>query len=194
MLKDELLHAAANLGNDWALTDHVISGLERLTCRLYGTSRVNDVNECRYVKLTSVCCPDNLNTVNPTKKFDTAFIPPPKTAFLEHCKRVNFEVGKWKRSHIQFPLIPSPFADNGWTQDSEKVLHPVWYQGDMLPQSIINELPTAVEYDESADGDDDEDIAVDDTDYSDYSDFIAELFNEEKEEEEFEGFPSDDDE
>ena len=191
-LKDELiLKAAAKLGDDWTLTDEIKTGLERLTCRLYGNQRVNDVNECRYLKMTSVCCPDDLNVINPTKKFDTAFIPPPKTSLYEHCKRVNYEVGKWKRSHIKFPVIPSPFADNGWCQDSDNILQPVWYQGNMLPQSIINELPDGKE-DDDEDEDVDEDIACDDMDYTDYSDFIAELFNEEEEEVEFEGFPSED--
>lgn len=196
MLKDSIiLKASAKLGIEWTLTDEVIIGMERLTCRLYGASKVNDVNECRYVKLTSVCCPDNLNMINPTKKFDTAFIPPPKVSFLEHCKRVNFEVGKWKRSHEQFPIIPSPFDDNGWSQDLNGFLQPTWYKGDMLPQSIINELPTESENNESEEKDEDveEDVEADDTDYTDYSDFIAELFNEDDDEEEFDGFSSDDD-
>ena len=112
MLKDEkILKAAAALGNDWTLSDDIISGLQRLTCRLYGMPRVNDVNECRYIKLTSVCCPDDLNVIHPTKKFDTAFIPPAYVSFIEHTKRVNFEVVKWKRSHMRFPLIQSPSAD-----------------------------------------------------------------------------------
>ena len=191
MLKDDIiLKAAAKLGDDWKLTDDVVIGMERLTCRLYGTTRVNDVNECRYNKLTSACCPDDLNTIHPSKKFETALIPPPKTSLLEHCKRVNFEVGKWKRSHIQYPFIPSPFADNGWRQEENGILQPVWYQGDMLPQSIINELSSDTEIDDTEEDEEaEEDITVDNVDYSD---FIAELFNE-SDDEEFEGFPSDND-
>lgn len=111
-------------------------------------SQVNDVNECRYVKLTSACFPNNLNIIHPTKKFDTAFIPPSKTSFLEHLKRENFENGKRKRSHIQFPHIPSPFDDNGWGKDDNNILHLVWYKGDELPDA---------ENEDALDGDEDED-------------------------------------
>ena len=187
MIKDEVfLNAAAALGDEWTLAEEVISGMERLTCRLYGSQRVNDVNECRYNKLISVCCPDDLNIINPTKKFDTAFIPPAKTSLIEHCKRVNFEVGKWKRSHVKFPIIPSPFNDNGWWKDENDVLQPVWYQGDMLPQTIVNELPeTETDESEEVEEEEEQENAIDE---EDFSEFIAELFNESDDEEEFEGF------
>ena len=76
-------------------------------------------------------------------------------------------IGTRRRLHIKFPVIPSPFDDNRWCQDSK-------------------------EADDDEDEDVDEDIAFDDMDYTDHSDFIAELFNEEEDEEEFEGFQRDD--
>ena len=69
MLKDDIiLKAAAALGNEWTVSEENITGMERLACRLYGSQRINDVNECRYIKLTSACCPDDLNIINATKK------------------------------------------------------------------------------------------------------------------------------
>ena len=185
MLKDDqALKAAAALGNDWTLSEDVIDGLQRLTCQLYGMRRIDNVNTCRYMKLTSVCCPDDLNAIHPTKKFDTAFIPPAYVSFVEHCKRANFEAAKWKRSHIQFPLIQRPYADNGWHLDENHILHPVWFTGSMLPQTVINELSSeTIEEADAAEEEDDE--TVDDVDYSD---FVAEMFTETDDEEEFEGF------
>lgn len=191
LLKDTIiLNALSKLGDTWALSDDVISGLERLVCRLYGSQKINDVNECRYLKLTSACCSDDLNVVHPTKKFDTALIPPCKSSLIEHCKRAHYQVAQWKRSHIQFPLIPGPLTDNGWCLDSHGHLVPVWYTGQMLPQSIINELPA----DKDDEEDEDEDVDKDEEDVEDidYSEFIADMFNEDEEEEEFEGFSEED--
>ena len=196
MLKDDLiLKAAAALGNEWVLSDEIIAGLERLTCRLYGTPRVNEVDECRYNKLVSVCCAEDLNVVHPTKKFDTAFIPPAKVSLIEHCKRVNFEVGKCKRSHEQFPFIPSPFDNNGWGTDENNAIRPIWFQGNMLPQNIINELPSEPDTNDNDDEQDEDEGEEEETvNEDDFSDFIAELFNESDEEDEFEGFSDLDDE
>ena len=94
--------------------------------------KINTVNECRYTKLMSICT-DDLNAIRAKKKFDTALIPPSYVAFVEHVKRVNFEVGKWKKSHEQFPSIPSPCDDNGWIIDENHVIRPLCYKGDMLP-------------------------------------------------------------
>ena len=193
LLKDkDMLQAFAALGNQWSVPDD-ISQLEKLTCKLYGTPHANTVNECRYIKLISACCPDNLNIVNPTKKIDTAFIPPAYESFVQHVKRVNYQVGIWKQSHLQFPVIPSPTMDNGWYTDENGILRPIWFTGDMLPQTVVNELST-----DSTDGDDqEEDVDVDEVifeieDDFDYSQFINELFEDSADKEEFEGFDLDD--
>ena len=184
ILKDEqILDALASVGNDWRVSQDILNELQRLTCKLYGMSKIECVNTCRYIKLTSLCCPDDLNAVHPTKKFDTAFIPPAYVSFVEHCKRANFETAKWRRSHLQFPQIPSPCDDHGWHLDSSNILHPVWFTGNMLPQTVINEL--------SSESIDDEEYAEeenDDFEEADYSDFVAEMFTETDDEEEFEGF------
>ena len=170
------------------MPDDVFSGLERLTCRLYGKQRIDDVDECRYLKLTE-CCSDDLNVIKPSKKFDTALIPPCKSSLKEHIKRANYQVYQWKRSHKQFPLIPSPTSDNGWCLDSQGHLVPVWYQGEMLPQSVINELPeNDIEENENDDVENAEDGEGEEE--VDYSDFLSEMFNEDDDddEEDFEGF------
>ena len=94
---------------------------------------------------------------------------------------------------MQFPAIQSPTADNGWFIDETNVLRPVWYKGSMLPQTIINELPTdsgITDDIDNAEEEEEDEITVDDFDYSE---FIAELFNESDDEEEFLGFTSDND-
>ena len=188
------MNAARDLGESWTVSEEVLSGLERLTCRLYGMPRADSVNECRYIKLTSTCCSDNLNIIRPTKKLDTAFIPPAFVAFVEHVERANYQVGIWKRSHIKFPTIPEPTDDQGWCENGV----PKWYEGDMLPQRIINELPTVTDDQgnddatvEDEEENEDDNMDIDDEFEVDYSEFIGELFNDSNDEEEFEGFDED---
>lgn len=192
MLKNkDILDAAARLGNEWSISKDTLSTLQQLTCSLYGMPQIDSVNECRYNKLTALCCTDNLNVIQPSKKFDTAFIPPAYVSFVEHVKRVNYQVGIWKRSHQNFPVIPIPTEDQGWITNDNGVLQPKWFSRDMLPQTIINELSsddnqTNTEDDEVIDEADKEDIDIE----QDYSMFISELFNE-SDDEEFEGFDDD---
>ena len=75
MLKDKLIiNACSALGDSWILSNNILEGLERLTCRMYGMTKINTVNECRYTKLMSICT-DDLNAIHAKKKFDTALIP-----------------------------------------------------------------------------------------------------------------------
>ena len=78
--------------------------------------------------------------------------------------------------------------DNGWRLDENNLLHPVWYLGEMLPQTIINELPETETDDDDAEEEEETDTSIDN---EDYSDFIAGIFNESEDEEEFEGFADD---
>ena len=137
------MDAVGTLGDQWSVSETTLSSLQKLTCSLYGMPKVSDVNECRYNKLTALCCTDNLNIVKPTKQFDTAFIPHAYVSFVEHVKRVNYQVGIWKRSHENFPCIPKPTDNQGWIVHAgmNSILLPNWFDGDMLPQTIINGLP-----------------------------------------------------
>ena len=136
-----------------------------------------------------------MNIVKPTKQFDTAFIPPAYVSFVKHIKRVNYQVGIWKRSHENFPCIPNPTDDQGWivhATSENSILLPNWFDGDMLPQTIINGLPCD-DHDNTEDGANVDEHEIDDVEFDgDYSQFINELFNESEDEEEFEGFNDND--
>jgi hypothetical protein len=87
MLKNkDIVDAAARLGNEWSISKDTLSTLQQLTCSLYGMPQIDSVNECRYNKLTALCCTDNLNVIQPSKTFDIEFIPPVCVSFVEHIK------------------------------------------------------------------------------------------------------------
>ena len=50
-----------------------------------------------------------------------ACLRPPRVCLREHIKRVNFQVGIWKRVHNQNPDIPSPMNDNGWVMVGQNI-------------------------------------------------------------------------
>ena len=119
------------------------------------------------------------------------WIPPAYVSFIEHVRRANYQVGIWKRGSINYPTIPTPVENQGWIANGEGMLEPKWFEGEMLPQKIVNELPT-----HEPNSNDNEDIYVDDIEDScesdiDYSSFINEVFNESDDEEEFVGFGDD---
>ena len=63
MLKDDLiLNACSAIGDSWVLSNNILEVLERLTCRMYGMTKINTVNECRYTKLMAISS-DDLNAI-----------------------------------------------------------------------------------------------------------------------------------
>ena len=63
MLKDDLiLNACSAIGDSWVLSNNILEGLERLICRMYGMTKINTVNECRYTKLMAISS-DDLNAI-----------------------------------------------------------------------------------------------------------------------------------
>jgi hypothetical protein len=56
-----------------------------------------------------------------------------------HLKRVNYQVGIWKRAHIAKPVYPEPTHDNGW-QCVDGMIEPIWVSGDFIPQQLADVL------------------------------------------------------
>ena len=52
-------------------------------------------------------------------------------------KRVNYQVGIWKRSHISQPDIPEPFNHHGWTKEDGQIV-PDLFEG----QNLVHHIPT----------------------------------------------------
>ena len=75
--------------------------------------------------------------------------------------RVNYRICQWKRSHLPSPHIPPPCRENGWCQ-GERLLEPLWSDGPVLPESLLDVVqtvtpPTANNDDSNVDSDDDYD-------------------------------------
>ena len=93
-------------------------------------------------------------------------------------KRVNYQVGIWKRSHISQPDIPEPFNHHGWTKEDGQIV-PDWFEGqNLVPPILTDTLVETVETNSQQDTHDETDDYVytfddeeeDDTDGSDTED------------------------
>ena len=66
-------------------------------------------------------------------------LPPCRNCLREHIKRVNYQLGIWKRAHIAKPVYPEPTHDNGW-QCVDGRIEPKWVSGDFIPQQLADVL------------------------------------------------------
>ena len=110
--------------------------LEEFTCFMYGKKNECDVNKVRADKLKEKCGIDKLD---PNKDFHFASLPPCKMALEQHGRRVNYQVGIWRRAHLNAPIIPKPTEGHGW-HIVDGNLEPLWVDGPILPPSLVDLL------------------------------------------------------
>lgn len=158
----------AQLGEKWQVSDELFAGLEDFTCRMYKkTGRISDIDELRYVLLMSKCG-GNKGELRMKRKVDLASLPPPKKCLEEHVKRVNYQVGIWKRAHVPSPEIPDPTDDHGWRKSgAQSGLEPQWCIGDVIPPKMADILEKQQEQGSDDDDDDDDNSDVDSENDSD---------------------------
>ena len=144
----------ARLGDVWDVPDDLMNELDAFTCALYGRPRIRTVDELRYIKMNEVCVTDI--QLSSSKNIDMSMMPPCRRSLEQHIKRVNYQVGIWKRSHIPNPDIPLASDGHGWTLVNSK-LEPLWYNGEVLPIQLadISEGSAATVADDSGDSEDD---------------------------------------
>jgi hypothetical protein len=60
-------------------------------------------------------------------------------SLIPHCRRVNLRAGQIKAAHQNFPEIPDP-KRHGWipSDSNEPILEPVWSEGPILPDKLID--------------------------------------------------------
>jgi hypothetical protein len=87
------------------------------------------VNDLRYNKIRGKCCSTG-ETFDASKNI---------ASMQKHMKRVNYQVGIWKRAHIAKPVYPEPTHDNGW-QCADVMIEPKWVSGDFIPQQLTDVL------------------------------------------------------
>ena len=144
----------SKLGEEWDITEDLIDDLKEFTCAIYGRARVHKVDELRHVRIKELCAKED--QLYPSKNVDLGTLPPCRRSLEQHIRRVNYQVGIWKRSHIPKPDVPDVKADHGWVLKDDK-LEPLWYTADVLPQQLIDIADDALvsEDDDSDDSDED---------------------------------------
>ena len=139
------------LGQSWCISEDLSLELENFTCQMYKpkASKIRAVDELRLVMLVDKCGRADTK-LDPKKNIDLACLPPPRVCLREHIKRVNFQVGIWKRAHHQNPDIPSPMDDNGWVMVGQNI-EPKWCDGEVLPPHLADILETMENDDDNDD-------------------------------------------
>ena len=109
----KFIHIFVAVGSTWTLNDdHIVTGIEEFTCRLYGVGpRVKQVGVAREIKVKNICG-SNVD-LRPGLSIDLSTFAPCRRVLAQHIKRVNFQVCIWRRALDHFPEIPSPL-DHGY--------------------------------------------------------------------------------
>ena len=164
---------AIHLGTDWELDQQTMDELEEFTCSMYGFRNSNSVDRVRSTMLKKMTGGNSLN-MTMVKKVDMSKLPPCRRSLTMHILRVNYRICQWKRSHLPSPHIPPPGRENGWCQ-GEGFLEPLWSDGPVLPQSLLDVVQTVTPQaantdDSSVDSDDDDVVSMAGSCYSSSSD------------------------
>jgi len=143
----------SRLGEEWDITEDLIDDLEEFTCAIYGRARIH-VDELRHIRIKELCA--KKDQLYPSRNVDLGSLPPCRRSLEQHIRRVNYQVGIWKRSHIPEPDVPDVEAGHGWVLKDDKQ-EPLWYTKDVVPQQLIDIADNALVSDDVYSDDSDED-------------------------------------
>ena len=76
-------------------------------------------------------------------------------ALEQHIRRVNYQVGIWKRAHLNAPVIPKATEGHGW-HVVNGCIEPLWVDGPILPPSLVDLLEPVIEEENMREDNDDE--------------------------------------
>lgn len=134
--QEQYVDVLKTLGDQWDISDVLVEGLQHFTYKLYGKApRITEVNDLRLKRINEICVKEN--SLLPSSNVDMGNLPPCKKALVQHIKRVNHQVGIWKRAHIPKPNIPAASQGHGWKVE-DAILKPIWFDGDILPRELIS--------------------------------------------------------
>lgn len=148
------------LGEEWDVTDKLINELEEFTCDMYGLPRTKEVDKVRSTMLKKMVGSKS-DKIQKSSNIDLSKLPPCRKSFKPNCKRVNYRACQWKRAHMNYPILP-PATEHGWTM-VDNLLEPVWSEGPILPDKLIDII---AQNDIESNTDDEEDSDHVDMDYS----------------------------
>ena len=158
--KSKCIHIFGAVGSTWTLGDgHIVHNMDEFTCRWYGVGpRVKQVDVARDIKVKNICG-SNVD-LRPGLSIDLSTFPTCRQVLAQHIKRVNLQVGIWRRVLDHFPEIPSP-VDHGYHETEQGQLKPLCFEGDVIPmvlvdifeengngEEITDEIHTVDDYDE----------------------------------------------
>ena len=143
----------ARLGDDWEVPVDLMDDLEDFTCSMYSKPRFSKVDELRHFTLKQKCGVDA--QLSASKNVDMGTIPPCRACLQQHIRRVNYQVGVWKRANRANPDVPDPTDGHGWTMNGDS-LEPLWTDAEILPQSLVDIMQESVDSDEESELDDDQ--------------------------------------
>ena len=126
------------LGNEWQLTDKIYDELEEFVCLMYGYPRHTKVNKARSLILKKMVGGDT-DKIKKKTNVDLSKIPPCQNTFRPHVDRVNYKTCISKLSHIAKPHFQSS-ESNGCITDKDRILHPHWSYGPILPDRLVDIL------------------------------------------------------
>ena len=102
----------ARLGDTWEVPDDLMDDLDEFTCALYGRPRTRSVDELRFMKMNELYAKDD-DRLSRSSTVYMGTLPPCKKSLEQHIRRVNFQLGIWKRAHVANLEIPEPSDGHG---------------------------------------------------------------------------------
>ena len=156
----------STLGDSWDVSDELVQEFDAFTCALYGKPRMTSVDAVRHIKINDKCSEAG---IVPSKNVDIGCLPPCKRSLVQHIRRTCYQVAIWKRALDPNPHVPDP-VDHGWTMVEGK-LEPLWYEGSILPQALVDATADLVDDADESDEESDVDITTYDRDQQGSRDF-----------------------
>ena len=148
----------AKLGSSWDLSPELIDEMDALTCAIYGRTNIKHVDELRYMKLSKLGSEGQLSAAS---NIDMSNIPPCRKSLEQHIRRVNYQVAIWKQSCDPNPAVPDASDGHGWSLIDGKI-EPLWFDGDALPQELIDIEANLAKGNSDDDSDDSDDSETED--------------------------------
>ena len=127
----------AQLGEQWDVTDELISGMEKCVCAVYGgkKNKVTKVDELRHFLIKSKC--EESISGSTIKNIDLSTLPPSKACLEQHIRRANYQTRIWKLANVGIYELPKPWQGHGWRENGE----PLWCDEDqILPPILVDVL------------------------------------------------------
>ena len=90
----------AQLGEQWDVTDELISGMKKCVCAVYGgkKNKITKVGELRHFLIKSKC--EESISASTIKNIDLSTLPPSKACLEQHIRRANYQTRIWKLANV----------------------------------------------------------------------------------------------